>query len=52
MQFGHSNVRVYRLETERSSDMHLYIFTSRVGEILWVEAPNKLTFRNEAFNHF
>lgn len=51
MQFGHNKVRVYRLETEFFGQ-HFYIFTSRVGEILWVEAPNKLTFRNEAFNHF
>jgi hypothetical protein len=51
MQFGHNRVRVYRLETEIFGQ-HLYVFTSRVGEILWVEAPNKLTFRNEAFNHF
>jgi hypothetical protein len=51
MQFGHSKVRVYRLETEFLGQ-HLYIFTSRAGEILWVEAPNKLTMRNEAFSHF
>ena len=51
MRFGHSKVKVYRLETTFLGQ-HLYIFTSRVGEILWVEAPNKLTFRNEAFNHF
>jgi hypothetical protein len=51
MKFGHSRVRVYRLETQFLGQ-HLYVFTSQVGEILWVEAPNKLTFRNEAFNHF
>jgi hypothetical protein len=51
MKFGHSKVRVYRLETTFFGQ-HLYIFTSRVGEILWVEAPNKLTLRNEAFSHF
>jgi hypothetical protein len=51
MQVGHSKVRVYRLETEFFGQ-HLYIYTSRVGEILRVEAPDKLTFRNEAFNHF
>jgi hypothetical protein len=51
MQFGHSKVRVYRLETEFFGQ-HLFVFTSRVGEILWVEAPNKLTLRNEAFSHF
>lgn len=51
MQFGHNKVRVYRLETSFLGQ-GLYIYISRVGEILWVEAPNKLTFRNEAFNHF
>jgi hypothetical protein len=51
MQFGHSKVKVYRLETAILGQ-HLYIFTSRAGEILWVEAPNKLTLRNEAFSHF
>ena len=51
MQFGHARVKVYRLETELFGQ-HLRIFTSRVGEILWVEAPNKLTLRNEAFLHF
>lgn len=51
MRFGHSRVKVYRLETEFLGQ-HLYVFTSRVGEILWVEAPNKLTLRNVAFSHF
>jgi hypothetical protein len=51
MQFGHSKVRVYRLQTEFLGQ-HLYIFTSRAGEIMWVEAPNKLTLRSEAFSHF
>jgi hypothetical protein len=51
MQFGHSRVRVYRLETEFMGQ-HLSIFTSQVGEILRVDAPRQLTLRNEAFNHF
>jgi hypothetical protein len=51
MQFGHSRMRVYRLETAILGQ-HIYIFTSRAGEILWVEAPDKLTLRNEAFSHF
>jgi hypothetical protein len=50
MQFGHSRVRVYRLETEFIGQ-RLRIFTSRVGEILRVEAPGNLTLRNEAFSH-
>ena len=51
MQFGHSRVQVYRLETQILGQ-RLIILTSRVGEILWVDAPNKLTLRNEAFSHF
>jgi hypothetical protein len=31
---------------------HIYLFTSRVGEILWVEFPNGITLRNDAFEHF
>jgi hypothetical protein len=51
LSFGHARVRVYRLETEFFGQ-RISIFTSRAGEILWVEAPNKLTLRNDAFNHF
>ncbi len=51
MQFGHSRVRVYRLETDFLAQ-HIYVFISRVGEVLWVEFPNKLTLQNEAFSHF
>jgi hypothetical protein len=50
MQFGHARVKVYRLETQFLGQ-HLYISTSRVGEILLVEAPNQLILRNEAFSH-
>ncbi len=51
MQFGHSRVRVYRLETQWLGQ-RVYLFVSMVGEILWVEFPNGLTLRNEAFDHF
>jgi hemolysin-activating ACP:hemolysin acyltransferase len=51
MPFGHSRVRVYRLETELFGQ-RLRLFASRAGEILWVEAPDQLTLRNEAFSHF
>jgi hypothetical protein len=51
MQFGHSKARSYRLETEFLG-RHIYVFTSRVGEILWVELPGNITLRNEAFEHF
>jgi hypothetical protein len=51
MQFGHSRVGVYRLET-RAFGQKIFIFVSKVGEILWVELPDKIVFRNEAFGHF
>jgi hypothetical protein len=51
MQFGHSKARVYRVETALFG-RPVYLFASRVGEILWVEFPDKITFRNEAFEHF
>jgi hypothetical protein len=51
IQVGHTKARAYRLETEFLG-RHIYLFTSRVGEILWVEFPNKITLRNEAFEHF
>jgi hypothetical protein len=51
MQFGHSKARAYRLEMELLGN-HIYVFTSRVGEILWVELPGNITLRNDAFEHF
>jgi hypothetical protein len=51
MRFGHSRVRVFRLETQVLGQ-HLYLFISRAGEILWGEGPRKITFRNQAFSHF
>ncbi|MGO8696490.1 MAG: hypothetical protein ACLQVY_02040 [Limisphaerales bacterium] len=51
MRFGHTEARVYRVETDFLGQ-HIYLFISRVGEVLWAEFPNKLTFRNEAFEHF
>ena len=51
IQFGHSKARAYRLETEILG-RPFYVFVSRVGEILWVEFPDKITLRNDAFSHF
>ena len=51
MRFGHSRVRVYCLET-RLLGQHVYVYISRVGELLWVELPGNITLRNEAFSHF
>jgi hypothetical protein len=51
IQFGHTKARAYRLETEILGRRY-YVFVSRVGEILWVEFPNKITLRNDAFSHF
>jgi hypothetical protein len=51
MQFGRTKARAYRLETVFLGN-HIRLFTSRVGEILLVELPNKITLRNEAFENF
>lgn len=51
MQFGHSRVGVYRLETSILG-RKVFVFVSKVGEILWVELPDKIVFRNDAFTHF
>ncbi len=51
INFGHTRARAYRIETALLGN-HIRIFTSRVGEILWVELPNGVTLRNEAFEHF
>jgi len=51
MQIGHTKARVYRVETEFLG-RRISLFTSRVGEILWVELPNKITLRNGVFEHF
>ena len=51
MQFGHSRVGVYRLETKFFGHK-IFVFVSKVGEILWIELPDKIVLRNEAFGHF
>jgi len=51
VQFGHTRARAYRLETVLLGN-HIRLFTSRVGEILRVELPNKITLVNETFEHF
>jgi hypothetical protein len=51
MQFGHSRVQVYRLETSILGQP-LRLFISRAGEILWVDGPVQITLRSEAFGHF
>lgn len=51
IHFGHSKARAYRLETQIFGRT-IYVFVSRVGEILWVEFPNKITLRNDAFSRF
>ncbi len=52
MRFGHSKVRVYRLETMLLNHFRVWIFVSRVGEILWVHLPDELVLSNDAFTHF
>ena len=52
MRFGHSKVRVYRLRTKLFERYEIFLFVSRVGEILWVELPDKIVLSNDAFTHF
>lgn len=52
MRFGHSKVRVYRLEAKLLDRLKIYIFASRIGEILWVELPGELILSNNTFEHF
>lgn len=52
MRFGHSKVRVYRLHTKVLGSYEVFIFVSRVGEILWIELPDKIVLSNDAFTHF
>ena len=52
MRFGHSKVRVYRLEAKLLDRFKIFIFVSRVGEILWVHLPGNYVLSNDAFGHF
>ncbi|MFN7140301.1 MAG: hypothetical protein ACK4UN_13275 [Limisphaerales bacterium] len=52
MRFGHSRVRVYRLEAKLLGKLKIFVFVSRVGEILWVHLPDELVLSNNAFEHF
>lgn len=52
MRFGHSKVRVYRLHTKVLGTYEVFVFVSRVGEILWIELPDKIVLSNDAFTHF
>lgn len=52
MKFGHSKVRVYRMQARLLERFQIYVFASRVGEILWVELPGQFVLSNDAFGHF
>ena len=52
MKFGHSQVKVFRLEARLLGQYKIYVFVSRVGEILWVELPDKIILSNDDFSHF
>lgn len=52
MQFGQSKVRVHRLETKLLGRFRIYIFVSRIGEILWVHLPDEWVLSNDTFEHF
>lgn len=50
LQLGHSQVRVYRLETKFFDRFPIVLIVSRVGEILRLELPHNLHAVNEAFS--
>lgn len=52
MRFGQSRVRVYKMEATVLDRYKIFIFVSRVGEILWVHLPNDVVLSNDAFTHF
>lgn len=52
MRFGHSKVRVYRVRAKLFERFEFFVFVSRVGEILWIELPDKIVLSNDAFTHF
>lgn len=52
MQFGHSKVRAYRLEAKLLDRFKVFIFVSRIGEILWVHLPDEWVLSNDTFGHF
>jgi len=52
MKFGHSRVRVYRLQARVLDRFQASVFISRVGEILWVQLPDEIVLSNDAFTHF
>jgi hypothetical protein len=52
MLFGHSKVRVYRLESKVLDRFKIFVYVSRVGEILWVHLPDDIVLSNHAFTHF
>lgn len=52
MRFGHSKVRVYRLHAKIMGRYEAFVFVSRIGEILWIELPDKIVLSNDAFTHF
>jgi hypothetical protein len=50
MRLGHSRVRAYRLETHILGRA-INVYISQVGEILWIDLPQQINLRNEAFGH-
>lgn len=52
MRFGKSQVRVYRLETKLLGRFKVFVFVSRIGEILWVHLPDEWVLKHDSFAHF
>jgi hypothetical protein len=47
MKFGQSYMRVYRLDSFFLGQ-RVELVVSRIGEILWVDLPFKISLRNQA----
>jgi len=52
LRIGHTQVRIYRLQTRLFDRYRAVVLVSRVGEIMQVELPNGLLLINEALTSF
>lgn len=52
LEIGHSSVRVYRLRARLLDRFEVVVIVSRVGEILRVDLPGKLTLTNDALSSY
>ncbi|MBU6398835.1 MAG: hypothetical protein KGS61_00820 [Verrucomicrobia bacterium] len=52
LQIGHASVRVYRLQARLLDRFQTVVLVSRVGEILRVELPDRITLVNDALSNY